>query len=60
MQAVELVAVAHQNECGNTFHPAPEQANDVERRFVGPMDVFDRSTTGACLPSSRISALATS
>ena len=41
MHAIELVAVAHEDEGGNTFHLAPEQANHVEGRLVGPVDIFE-------------------
>jgi hypothetical protein len=41
MPAVELVAVAHEDEGGNALYPAPEQANDVERCLVRPVDIFD-------------------
>jgi len=40
--AVDLVvAVAHHQHCREVRNPAPDEAQDVQRRVVGPVRVLD-------------------
>ena len=50
MYPIELVAVAHEDEGGHTFHLPPEETNDIESRLVGPVDIFEHEHA-RCVPA---------
>lgn len=51
MHAIELaVAIGTDHERGNRLHPASDQPQDVERRFVRPVQVFENEDGGRVAP----------